>query len=133
MMVLRFSAIALILVGSAAVESAANDAPVDFSRDIQPLLSDNCFRCHGPDAKQRQAGLRLDLREEAVKALDSGANAIVPGKPEASAVVARIMSSDEGERMPPADSQKKLTEAQKQLLRRWIAESAPYAQHWSFV
>src|SRR5437660_5267686 len=102
----------------AAVTGLTADAqrPIDFSRDIRPILADSCFRCHGPDAKQRQAGLRLDVREEALKRLESDAVAIVPGKPEESALVARIMTADESERMPPADSQKVLTAAQKELL-----------------
>src|SRR5262245_60986589 len=89
--------------------ASAADSDVDFSRDIRPILADNCFRCHGPDAKQRQAGLRLDVREEALKPAESGSLAIVPGKPETSGLVARIFSADESERMPPTDSQKKLT------------------------
>src|SRR5258708_5816485 len=111
-----------LLVASVMVASqgAAADATLDFSRDIRPLLADNCFRCHGPDAKQRQAGLRLDVREEALKPAESGDVAIFPGQPEASALVARIFSADESERMPPADSQKKLTAQQKALLKRWI-------------
>src|SRR5262245_36037571 len=111
----------------------AADGPVDFGRDIRPILADTCFRCHGPDAKQRQAGLRLDLREEATKPAESGEIAIVPGKPQTSELVKRIMSADESQRMPPAESQKSLTDAQKQLLKRWVDQGAPYAQHWSFV
>src|SRR5437868_7480770 len=121
------------LVFAAALPAAAADRPLDYSRDIRPILADNCFRCHGPDAKQRQAGLQLDIREEALKRLESDAVAIVPGKPEASTLISRIMSADESERMPPTDAQKKLTEGEKDLLKQWIAEGAPYAQHWSFI
>lgn len=123
---------AVLLIGTIGL-AADGDKPVDFSRDIRPILADNCFRCHGPDAKQRQAGLRLDVRDEALKRLESDAVAIVPGKPQASGVVARIMAADESERMPPADSQKLLTAQQKELLKRWIKEGANYSQHWSFV
>jgi hypothetical protein len=112
---------------------AAADGTLDYGRDIRPILAENCFRCHGPDAKQRQAGLRLDLREEALKRLESDAVAIVPGKPDASALVSRIMSADESDRMPPPDSLKKLTDEQKQLLKRWIEQGASYTEHWSFV
>src|SRR3954469_13932694 len=98
------------------------DEKLDYSRDIPPILADKCFRCHGPDAKQRQAGLRLDVRDEALKRLESDAGAIVPGKPEASGLVSRIMSADESERMPPTDSQKKLTDEQKRLLKRWVKQ-----------
>src|SRR5437870_2633434 len=122
-----------LLATAATAKIAAADDKLEYSRDIRPILADNCFRCHGPDAKQRQAGLRLDLREEALKRLESDAVAIVPGKPQASALVSRIMSADESERMPPTDSKKKLTDEQKNLLKRWIEQGAPYAEHWSFV
>src|SRR5215510_1694759 len=113
--------------------TAIADDKLDYSRDIRPILADKCFACHGPDAKQRQAGLRLDLREEAVKKLESDAVAIVPGDLKRSALVSRIVSTDESERMPPSDSQKKLTDEQKTLLKRWIEQGAPYAEHWSFI
>jgi mono/diheme cytochrome c family protein len=125
--------IGALTFASVAALAADGDKPLDFSRDIRPILADNCFRCHGPDAKQRQAGLRLDLRDEALKRLESDAVAILPGKPEESALVARIMTADDSERMPPADSQKVLTAAQKELLKRWIKEGAAYSQHWSFI
>ncbi len=118
---------------AAGATAVVADGKLDFGRDIRPILADNCFRCHGPDAKQRQADLRLDLREEATKKLESGSAAVVPGDPERSALVARIMSTDDSERMPPADSNKSLKAAQKDLLKRWIQEGAGYAQHWSFV
>src|SRR5258707_6179548 len=91
--------------------AAAADGKLDYGRDIRPILADNCFRCHGPDAKQRQADLRLDLRDEATKKLESGSAAVVPGDPGSSSLVARIMSADESERMPPADSKKILSAA----------------------
>lgn len=125
--------LAALLTASTAIHNFAAERPLDFSRDIRPLLADNCFHCHGPDPKQRQAGLRLDLREEALKKLESGDTAVVPGNTAASSLLARINATDESERMPPADSQKKLTADQKSLLERWIKEGAPYAQHWSFV
>lgn len=106
---------------------------VDFRREILPILSDQCFQCHGPDAKQRQAGLRLDSRDAALAPAESGRAAIVAGKPDESALVARILSPDPSERMPPADSNKTLTDAQKVLLRKWIAAGAKYEQHWAFV
>ena len=83
------------------------DDEIDFSRDILPLLSNNCFQCHGPDEEQREAELRLDVRERALAELESGAIAIVPSKSQASAVVERITAEDESERMPPPDSGKK--------------------------
>src|SRR5437763_2839867 len=89
--------------------ATAADGKLDFGRDIRPILADNCFRCHGPDAKQRQAGLRLDIRDEATRKLESGLAAVVPGDLASSSLVARIMSADDSERMPPVDSNKALS------------------------
>ena len=104
---------------------------VDFARDIRPLLSDNCFACHGPDAKQRKADLRLDTREGALIYID-GTSAVVPGKPSESELVRRVTTDDEDDLMPPPDSGKKLDATQKALLQRWIAEGAEYELHWSY-
>lgn len=104
----------------------------DFGREIRPILADNCFACHGPDAGKRQAGLRLDTRDDATKTLASGKIAIVPGKPESSELVNRIQQHG-GEVMPPKESLKHLTERQKGKLIAWIAAGAEYQPHWSFV
>ncbi len=117
----------LLFAGSALAEDA-----VDFNRDVRPLLSDKCYACHGPDADHREAGLRLDVRDEALAELPSGAIAIVPGEPEASALVERIFLDDPDLRMPPAHTNKSLSDDEKQLLKRWIAEGAVYRQHWAF-
>ena len=109
------------------------DAEVRFNRDVLPILSDHCFACHGPDAKQRKAKLRLDVREEALKPAESGDTAIIPGNPGQSELVKRIESSDSDEVMPPPKTHKRLTAAQKELLRRWIAEGAKYEGHWAFT
>jgi hypothetical protein len=106
---------------------AASAAPVSFSRDIRPILSDNCFSCHGPDASHRQADLRLDVRDDAV-----AAGAIAPGKPAESTLVSRINATDPGELMPPLESHKKLDAKQKELLSRWIKEGAEYQKHWAY-
>jgi hypothetical protein len=106
---------------------------IDYGRSVRPILSNNCFKCHGPDAKERKADLRLDARAEALRAVDSGRKVIFPGDPSASALVRRIFSSDDEERMPPPSSQKRLTDAEKEILKQWIAEGAPYQEHWSFV
>ena len=106
---------------------------VDFNHGVVPILAENCFKCHGPDAGQRKSGLRLDRREQALKPAESGKVAIVPGKPDDSELVRRIFSSDPDERMPPPDSNKHLSDAQKQTLRNWIAAGAKYELHWSFV
>lgn len=106
---------------------------IEFNRDVRPILSDNCFACHGPDEKTRQGGLRLDLAEPARAKLESGKTAIVVGKSAASELVRRILSKDASEQMPPAGSGKHLTAAQIDLLSRWIDQGAEYQAHWSFV
>jgi hypothetical protein len=107
-------------------------AKVQFGKDVLPILSANCFTCHGPDEKTRKAGLRLDIAEDAVKTLKSGSRAIVPGKTKESELVARIFA-DGKERMPPVKSALHLKERDKQLLQRWIDEGAEYQRHWAFV
>ena len=102
-------------------------AKIQFNRDVRPILSDNCFSCHGNDAGHRKAKLRLDLREEALKK-----EAFVPGQPDQSVLIERIFTTDEEDLMPPPDSHKKLTAQQKEILRRWIAQGAGYQQHWSY-
>lgn len=114
------------LIGS----SRAGD--LSFNRDVRPILSDNCFFCHGTDAKERKAGLRLDTFEGATAEVD-GVRAIVPGDPMKSAAWTRILSDDPDEMMPPPKSHKKLSAVQKEVLRRWISTGATYEPHWSFV
>ena len=116
----------------AATRLFAADAP-DFSRDVRPILSQHCFKCHGPDDKTRKGGLRLDLRDSATKEAKSGAVALVPGQPDKSELVARIFSTDEDELMPPPSVKRTLTPEQKDTLRRWVAAGAEYQQHWAFV
>jgi hypothetical protein len=100
---------------------------IGFNRDVRPILSDNCFSCHGNDPAHRKAKLRLDRREDA---LDR--EAFVPGDPAASLLVERILSTDGDELMPPPDSHKKLTERDKEILKRWIAQGGEYQPHWSY-
>jgi len=107
-------------------------APVDFAREVLPVLSDNCFSCHGPAEVGRKAGLRLDQREAAVAELKSGRKAILPGRPEASELVKRLFTSDPDDLMPPPESHKTLTTLQKELLKRWVAEGAVWGKHWAF-
>ncbi len=111
----------------------AADRPIDFNRDIRPLLSDRCFACHGPDDHERKARLRLDHRDHALAPAKSGAAAIVPGRPQESELVNRLLTSDADDHMPPASTGKKLSPEQITLLQRWIAEGAEYRAHWSFV
>lgn len=105
----------------------ASAEKVAFNRDIRPILSDNCFACHGPDKNKRMANLRLDLREDAV-----ARGAIVPGKPGQSKLIARVLATGAG-MMPPAEFHKTLTPAQKSTLKRWVAEGAKYEGHWAYM
>ncbi|MFN7944549.1 MAG: DUF1553 domain-containing protein [Blastocatellia bacterium] len=102
--------------------------PVDFNREIRPILSDNCFACHGPDEKQRMARLRLDTKEGAF----SKSGVIIPGDAENSRLIKRISSSNPNTVMPPPDSGHKLTEQQISLIRRWVAEGAQWTEHWAY-
>lgn len=104
-----------------------------YNREVRPLLSDNCFHCHGPDQGHRKGGLRLDIRDEALKPAKSGKMAIVPGKPEESELLVRLEQTDPEEIMPPPESHKVLTAAQKATLRQWIAEGAKYEAHWAYT
>jgi len=116
----------------AALFGAPKPAPVDFNRDIRPLMSDTCFKCHGFDEKTRKGKLRLDVRAEALQAGSSGKPAIVPGKPEKSEIIARLFTKDADDLMPPPNSHKAITPAQRELFRRWVAEGAMYQGHWAF-
>jgi hypothetical protein len=113
---------------------ASSAAPLDFNRDVRPVLSDKCFACHGPDEAKRKAKLRLDRPEQAFKALEkSGKVPLVPAHPEQSEVYRRITTNDSTDRMPPPESGKTLTTAQVELLRQWIEQGAVYQEHWAFV
>ena len=107
------------------------EGEIDFGRDVQPILSDRCYTCHGPDGEARKAKLRLDLRDEAVADRDGG-KAIVPGDPAASLLVERIFSDDPDEVMPPPKINKALSVEQKEILQKWIEQGAEYGMHWSF-
>jgi hypothetical protein len=101
---------------------------IQFNRDIRPILSDNCFRCHGPDSGNRKAKLRLDRRDDAIEH-----GAFVPGKPDESELVARIFNDNPDDLMPPPESHRTLAPAQKQLLKDWIGQGAAYEAHWSYI
>ena len=107
------------------------DEPIEFARDVLPILSANCFACHGPDEHERQADLRLDLEADA-KAHRDGGTAIVPGKVDASAIVERMTSDDPDLVMPPPKANRQLEPAQIETIRRWIAEGANWQRHWAF-
>ena len=128
----RFWILNAVVVGISAHASAA-DSKIDFNRDIRPILSDNCYACHGPDEAHREGGFRLDRKDSAFGKADSDNLVIVPGKPEASELIARIVTTDDDLRMPPVDSTKSLTGEQIELLKRWVAQGATWREHWSFV
>jgi hypothetical protein len=115
-----------ILVIFLAASSVAQAVGPDFDRDIRPILSDKCFKCHGPDAETREAELRLDTRAGAIESV------IVPGKPDESELIARITSDDPDVHMPPPETKFLLSAAEKEAIRQWIAAGAEYAEHWSF-
>jgi hypothetical protein len=133
-----FGTTCLALIGFAALRpcfvAAAEESPrtIVFNRDIRPILSDNCFLCHGPDKSQRKARLRLDLEESALADL-GGYHAIVPGHAAKSELVLRITEKDEKKRMPPVSAGRKLTPGQIELLRRWIEQGAKWQKHWSLI
>lgn len=127
LMVLPFCCL-FSLFNCVSANSSANK-PVDFNRDIRPILSDNCFTCHGPDDKKRMAGLRLDIKEGAF----ASQGVIVPGSAAKSRLYQRIAAKEPAMRMPPLDSGHKLTEAQIESIRRWIDEGAQWEVHWAYV
>ena len=122
--------VALLLLLPLALAAEPLPAPVDFNRDIRPILSDKCFSCHGPDKKKRKARLRLDLEESAKNPKKS---AVVPGKLDESELYTRITTDDDDELMPPAESGKSLTADEIELLSRWITEGARWSEHWAYV
>jgi hypothetical protein len=117
---------------SAQQAGAVSAALVDFQRQVRPILSDNCFHCHGPDEATRMVGLRLDTQEGAFEKRESG-SVIVAGNPNGSLLYQRIAATDAAQRMPPESSHKVLTDDQKRILKNWIEQGATWKQHWSFV
>ncbi|HYR86453.1 MAG TPA: DUF1553 domain-containing protein [Terriglobia bacterium] len=122
-------AFGILLINGYAQQSPAGallPVKIDYNWDVRPILSDNCFRCHGPDAKARQAGLRLDIPEGAYQVIDRG-------KPDESILVYRITASDPAERMPPPETHKELSDIQIATLKKWIAQGAEYKPHWAYI
>ena len=131
-----FAALAIAVAAlaySARVTAQTPTVRVDFSFQIRPLLSDRCFRCHGPDASKRKAKLRLDTREGVFKDIGDGWAVVKPGDPASSELVRRTSTDFEDDVMPPADSHLSLSEPEKALLRRWVLEGAEYKPHWSLI
>src|SRR5207248_4831657 len=116
------------IVATIVAPATLSHAAVSFNRDIRPILSDTCFRGHGPDKAARMAGLRLDIRDEALKPRKTGVTPIVSGDPEHSAIIQRIFAKD-ARIMPPQFAHKELTAPQKEIIRRWVAEGAKYQGH----
>jgi hypothetical protein len=129
---MSFSATTRVLAAFFGVAATSGGQDVSFSRDVRPILSDNCFKCHGPDEEGRKGELRLDDREAALLGGESGAPAIVPGKPEESELIKRLHTTDPDEVMPPPSMKKVLTPEQIGVLERWIAGGAKYEKHWAF-
>ena len=125
--------LACLLGAMARTALCGNEPPVDFQRQIRPIFAEHCLQCHGPDEGARQADLRLDLREVAVAAGDSGQAAIVPGQPAQSELLRRVMSGDPDVVMPPPDQNNSLNPGQIALLRTWIQQKAPWSGHWAFT
>ena len=126
MQVIRSTGTIVALICCVSVQVLAADEIV-FNRDIRPILSENCFACHGPDEGHREADLRLDLADD-----ELATELIAPGKPDESELLARVLSDDPDAIMPPPDANKTLTGAQKDLLRRWIEQGAEYQGHWAY-
>ena len=129
-----FVLLPVLLCSALCAEPAKSPAPpaVDFQRQVRPILSDNCFLCHGPDKGTRMADLRLDVQEGALAPRKNGA-VIVPGKPDESLLIKRVFSDNPAFRMPPVFAHKTLTQQQKDILRRWIEQGAQWKQHWAFI
>ncbi len=129
MMVVRSVVLGLTL--SAGILHSAGKPSIDFGRDVRPILSENCFHCHGQDSKKRMAGLRLDTFEGATEK-HGNRTALVPGQPGDSGIVQRITAEQPSRRMPPVSSNRKLTAEQIAVLKRWIEEGGQYSKHWAF-
>ena len=127
------AAVLWILPAMAIAGEPGKAAPVDYNREVRPILSKHCYACHGQDESHRERGLRLDRREEAMKELKSGAVALAPGAPDESELIARIVEADESLRMPPRKHGERLNAGEIDVLRRWVSEGGEYAEHWSLT
>ena len=121
-----------ILGGVLTTAQAQSSRSVEFNRDIRPILSDNCFVCHGPDNNLRKANLRLD-QDKGLFDEKEGVRILAPGKPESSELFKRLIHEKRSERMPPAKTKKELTKGQIELVRLWIEQGAKYQAHWSLL
>lgn len=126
----RLKGLCVLLLAAPGLSAAD---PVDFNRQVRPVLSDLCFRCHGPDVNERQAGLRLDTAEGARSMLESGHAAVIPGNSASSTLIQRLLSTDPDVVMPPPSTGKAATPQQIEVLKNWIDQGAEYRGHWSFI
>src|SRR5690349_18001161 len=122
-----------VLLVSVVSWAAAADTRIEFNRDVRPIFSDKCYTCHGPDAAAKHVPFRLDSEAAAKAALAGGKHAIVPGDPGSSEIIQRVTASKPALRMPPVSSGLKLSEAEVETLRQWIAQGAEWLKHWSFI
>lgn len=129
---MTISCLSLVVICQLVILPASGVPPIDFDRDIRPILSNTCYTCHGPDSNKRSTDIRFDQRDGLFAKLD-GSTVVVPGKPDQSDLVRRITSKDADVRMPPADQKQQLTAEQIDLMKRWIVEGASYSDHWAFV
>ena len=121
------------ILAAGTVCSLAETAKVQFNRDVRPILSDNCFHCHGPDPGSRKAGLRLDTLAGLTAATKKKGTVVVPGHPEQSELWARIVTTDKDDAMPPEESHKSLKDSDKRVFKQWIEEGAAWQPHWAFI
>ena len=119
-------------VARADAPGSSTEAEIGFNRDVRPILARHCFKCHGPDDRTRKAKLRFDRHEDALKVAVSGLHAIVPGRPDDSELVTRIYSEDASQLMPPPGAKLPLSDRDKQILQRWVAQGAKFEEHWAF-
>src|SRR4051794_10133044 len=127
---MKFALLRLFAFVSLATPAGA--AEIDFSRDIRPIFSENCYACHGPDGDKRKAELRLDRKESAFGKAKSGEIAVVPGDLAKSELIRRVTAPDKDDIMPPPKEHRQLKPAQIDLLKRWVSEGAPWTGHWAF-
>lgn len=132
MLLARFCILVGICCASFAPLITFGQSKIDFQRQIRPILSNHCFKCHGPDPETREAGLRLDERESATGKTESGVVAIAPGATDQSELVKRVYSHDSEQKMPPDSANRPLSEQQKELLKTWIEQGAAFDVHWAF-
>ncbi|MES2659623.1 MAG: PSD1 and planctomycete cytochrome C domain-containing protein [Verrucomicrobiota bacterium] len=123
----------IVILAVAGTSESRAAGKTDFERDVRPILSNRCFKCHGPDESTRKGKLRLDLAESAHGQGESGKIAIVPGKPAESEFIKRLHAADPDDRMPPASAKMELSDTEKSVLKQWISEGAEYQPHWAFV